>query len=172
MPFKVHFYVALFLLNSYTMFSTFGSQARNNLTPNKNSSTENNSNINSTGNNSAAVARSHSDVMGTAIMPIHSNSDSVYPRQTIKTQQDTAALAAAAAVASIERSKEFEQRNSTENERGNSHSILFLQHSLFNCSHAYISRRCRILKTMRVICVLKIVLSVSYFFFSHHCGEQ
>lgn len=104
--------------------STFGSQARNNLIPNKNSSSENNSNNNNNNNNSAPVARGHSDVMGTATMPNHSNDDSVYSHRAIKEQQDTAFMAAA----SIERTKESEQKNSTENERGNLHYILFLLH--------------------------------------------
>lgn len=115
MPLKVHFYVALFLLNSYTILSTFGSQARNNLVPNKNSNSENNSN-NSNNNNSATVARRNSDVMDTGIMPNHSNNDFVFSHQAIKEQQDTAFMA----VASIKMTKEFGQKNSTETERGNS----------------------------------------------------
>lgn len=115
MPFKVHFYVALFLLNSYTILSTFGSQARNNLVPNKNSNSEYNSN-NSNNNNSATVARRNSDVMDTGIMPNHSNNDFMFSHQAIKEQQDTAFMA----VASIKMTKEFGQKNSTETERGNS----------------------------------------------------
>lgn len=110
MPFKVHFYVALFLLNSYTISSTFGNQAKHNLTPNE---TEHNSYNNGDNNNSGTVARSNSDVMETG--PNQSNNDFVYSHQAIEEQQDTAPVA----VASIKMTKEFGHKNSTENKRGN-----------------------------------------------------
>lgn len=112
MLFKVHFYVALFLLNSYTVSSTFGTRAKNNLTPNE---TEHNSNNNGNNNNSGTVARSNSDVMETG--PNHSNNDSsnVYAHQAIEGQQDTAFIA----VASIKMTKEFGHKNFIENKRGN-----------------------------------------------------
>lgn len=118
MPFKVHFYVALFLLNGYTILSTFGTQTRNNLISYKNSDSKNTSHSNNNNNNGhnnnsgTAVAHSNNYAMDTAaIMPNHSYNDFMYSHQTINEQQ----------AASIKLTNEFEQNNSTENERGNFH---------------------------------------------------
>lgn len=112
MPFTVHFYVALFLLNSYTALSTWGNQANNNIV-NKNNNSENSSNHNNEG---LVEASSNSDVMDTDFVPFHSNNEFVYSRQAIKGQRGTASMV----IASIKMTKELQQKKSAANEIGNS----------------------------------------------------
>lgn len=152
MPFKVHFYVALFLLNSCTILSAFGSQARNNLVPNSNHNNNNNNNNNhhhrnnsnvssssghstnnnnnsSNYNNNVAVARSNSDVMDAGILQNHSNDDFVYTHLVTQEQQDTAPTV----VESIKMTKESGRKNSTENEKGNFYIyILYQSYTVYN----------------------------------------